>query len=231
MTRTLAPNPSRSAPATRRNRGIGRPLQYLALTAHVVFLGFPLLFLLTTAVKTPRELQSPNPSFLPVSVTQPGTDVLPGFLAASTRSMSAATSSPSRSPSPRPPVVPPESRFAAAITFGADLGTQSTEDALDAIHDRYGHLHWVHVLNNAAVLAYALVRGEGDYAAAITTAVTGGWDTDSVGATAGSLAGALTGAAALPGQWIDPLRNRLASSVPGFDGIGFDAMTARTVAR
>ncbi len=65
MTRTLAPNPPRSAPATRRNRGIGRPLQYLALTAYVVFLGFPLLFLLTTAVKTPRELQSPNPSFLP----------------------------------------------------------------------------------------------------------------------------------------------------------------------
>ncbi|MDQ3403496.1 MAG: carbohydrate ABC transporter permease [Actinomycetota bacterium] len=44
---------------------MGRPLQYLALTAYVVFLGFPLLFLLTTAVKTPRELQSPNPSFLP----------------------------------------------------------------------------------------------------------------------------------------------------------------------
>ncbi|MDQ3404367.1 MAG: ADP-ribosylglycohydrolase family protein [Actinomycetota bacterium] len=128
-------------------------------------------------------------------------------------------------------VVPPDSRFAAAITFGAGLDTQSTEDAMDVIHDRYGHLHWVHVLNNAAVLAYALVRGGGDYAATITTAVTGGWDTDSVGATAGSLAGALTGAAALPGQWIDPLRNRLASNVPGFDGIGFDALTARTVAR
>jgi len=127
-------------------------------------------------------------------------------------------------------VVPPESRFAAAIAFGASLTTLSTEDALDALYDRYGHLHWVHVLNNAALLAFALTRGAGDYSTTITTAVTGGWDTDSVGATAGSIAGALTGAAALPARWIDPLHNRLASTIPGFDGIGFDTLAARTLA-
>jgi ADP-ribosylglycohydrolase len=127
-------------------------------------------------------------------------------------------------------VVPPESRFAQAITMGAELSTQDTETALDAIYARYGDLHWVHVLNNAAVLAYALVHGAGDYAKTITTAVTGGWDTDSTGATAGSLAGALLGAKALPTEWIDPLHNRLATTVPGFDGIGFDTLAARTVA-
>jgi len=51
--------------ATRR---IARPLQYVALAAYVVFLGFPLLFLLTTAFKTPQELQSPNPGFLPTTL-------------------------------------------------------------------------------------------------------------------------------------------------------------------
>lgn len=127
-------------------------------------------------------------------------------------------------------VVPPESRFAQAITMGAGLSTQDIEVALDAIYARYGDLHWVHVLNNAAVLAYALVHGAGDYEKTITTAVTGGWDTDSTGATAGSLAGALLGAQALPAQWIDPLHNRLATTVPGFDGIGFDTLAARTVA-
>jgi ADP-ribosylglycohydrolase len=129
-------------------------------------------------------------------------------------------------------VVPPESRLTAAITMGAELGAGplSSEDALDAIYARYGELHWVHVLNNAATLAFALVRGAGDYARTITTAVTGGWDTDSTGATAGSIAGGLLGAAALPPEWIDPLRNRLASTVPGFDGIGFDTLAARTVA-
>ncbi len=129
-------------------------------------------------------------------------------------------------------VVPAESRFATAITVGAELGAgeKSTEDALDIVHARYRGLHWVHVLNNAAALAFALVRGAGDFSATITTAVTSGWDTDSVGATAGSIAGAATGATALPPQWTDPLRNRLASSVPGFDGIGFDTLAARTLA-
>ncbi|MCT2584815.1 ADP-ribosylglycohydrolase family protein [Actinophytocola sp. S1-96] len=129
-------------------------------------------------------------------------------------------------------VVPPGSRFAAAVTLGAELGAgpRPVEDALDVIHDRYGDLHWVHVLNNAAVLGFALVRGDGDYARTITTAVTGGWDTDSTGATAGSIAGASTGASALPARWVDPLRNRLATSIPGFDGIGFDELSARTVA-
>jgi ADP-ribosylglycohydrolase len=129
-------------------------------------------------------------------------------------------------------VVPPESRFAAAVRQGMRLGDSplSTEDALDAVHAHYGDLHWVHVLNNAAVLAFALIRGDGDYSTTITTAVSGGWDTDSTGATAGSLVGALTGAKALPAQWVAPLRNRLATSIPGFDGIGFDTLAARTMA-
>jgi ADP-ribosylglycohydrolase len=127
-------------------------------------------------------------------------------------------------------VVPPESRFAHAVALGTEVSRLSTEDALDVIHERYGELHWVHVLNNAAVLAFALTHGNGDYQKTITTAVTGGWDTDSTGATAGSLAGAFLGAKALPAQWVDPLHNRLATTVPGFDGIGFDTLAARTVA-
>ncbi|MCS5718413.1 ADP-ribosylglycohydrolase family protein [Herbiconiux sp. CPCC 205763] len=129
-------------------------------------------------------------------------------------------------------VVPADSRYAQAIALGASLGRSAldSEEALDRIYAVYGELHWVHVLNNAAVLAFALTRGAGDYEATITAAVTGGWDTDSVGATAGSLAGALLGASALPSRWISPLHNRLASSVPGFDGIGFDELARRTVA-
>ncbi|WP_217634378.1 ADP-ribosylglycohydrolase family protein [Herbiconiux ginsengi] len=129
-------------------------------------------------------------------------------------------------------VVPAGSRYARAIALGASLGRSDldSEEALDRIYAEYGELHWVHVLNNAAVLAFALTRGAGDYEATITAAVSGGWDTDSVGATAGSLAGALLGASALPSKWIEPLHNRLASSVPGFDGIGFDELARRTVA-
>ncbi|MCY7290242.1 MAG: carbohydrate ABC transporter permease [Cryobacterium sp.] len=53
--------------STTRGRRITRPLQYLALLGYIVFLGFPLLFLLSTAFKTPQELQSANPTFLPMA--------------------------------------------------------------------------------------------------------------------------------------------------------------------
>ncbi|SDK81720.1 carbohydrate ABC transporter membrane protein 2, CUT1 family [Glycomyces sambucus] len=47
---------------------VARPLQYLALLAYMCFLAFPLVFLLTTAFKTDREIRSPDPSFLPRSL-------------------------------------------------------------------------------------------------------------------------------------------------------------------
>ncbi len=129
-------------------------------------------------------------------------------------------------------VVPGASRYAAAIRRGAELGHSrlDTEAAIDTIYAELGHLHWVHVLNNSALLAFALTRGDGDFATTITTVVSGGWDTDSTGATAGSICGALTGATKLPSSWTDPLANRLATSMPGFDGIGFDELARRTVA-
>ncbi|GAA2152949.1 MULTISPECIES: ADP-ribosylglycohydrolase family protein [Glycomyces] len=127
-------------------------------------------------------------------------------------------------------VVPPTSRYFLAVMRGLELGEGdlSDEAAVDALHAEYGHLHWVHVLNNAALLAFALARGAGDFERTITLAVSGGWDTDSVGATAGALTGAVTGAKGLPPRWIDPLDDRLASSVPGFAGTRFSALAART---
>ena len=83
-------------------------------------------------------------------------------------------------------------------------------------------------LPNAALLAAALTHADGDFTGSICRAVSGGWDTDSNGATAGSLAGLLAGPpAALPARWTAPLQNRLATSVRGLDGIGFDALAAR----
>jgi ADP-ribosylglycohydrolase len=129
-------------------------------------------------------------------------------------------------------VIPTQSRYAAAIERGVELARSglAEEEAIDALYADFGHLHWVHVLNNAALLAFSVVRSDGDFTAAITTTVAGGWDTDSTGATAGSICGALTGAAALPAAWIDPLRNRLSTTIPGFDSIGFDELARRTVA-
>lgn len=50
--------------ATRSSR-FTRPLQYAALTVFLIFLAFPLLFLILTAFKTQREVVGRNASFLP----------------------------------------------------------------------------------------------------------------------------------------------------------------------
>ncbi|OEV30561.1 hypothetical protein AN219_10155, partial [Streptomyces nanshensis] len=133
-------------------------------------------------------------------------------------------------------VVPARSRLARAVTFGIDTalaeatGTAAGfESVVDRLHEEYGHHHWVHVLPNAALLAAALTHARGDFTGSVCRAVSGGWDTDSVGATAGSVAGLLAGSpGALPARWTAPLKNRLATSVGSFDGTGFDTLARLT---
>ncbi|MFE7750863.1 ADP-ribosylglycohydrolase family protein [Streptomyces sp. NPDC057428] len=129
-------------------------------------------------------------------------------------------------------VVPPRSRYAAAVRLG--IAAARDEPDFDAVVDRLHSTfaathHWVHVLPNAALLAAALTHADGDFAGSVCRAVSGGWDTDSNGATAGSLAGLLAGRAdALPDRWTAPLKNRLATSVTGFGSIGFDTLAELT---
>ncbi|WP_446459393.1 ADP-ribosylglycohydrolase family protein [Streptomyces nojiriensis] len=133
--------------------------------------------------------------------------------------------------------VPPRSRLAEAVRFGIRAAGQEADFDLvvDRLHARYGHYHWVHAVPNTALIAAALTHADGDFSRSVCRAVSGGWDTDSNGATAGALAGLLTGSPdALPHRWTAPLKNRLATTVPGFDGIGFDTLahlTAQEAAR
>ncbi|GAA1956615.1 carbohydrate ABC transporter permease [Catenulispora subtropica] len=55
---------SSTSPALRRGP-VGRLLQYVALAGYVVFLGFPLLWLLSTAFKSAPELVSLHPTLIP----------------------------------------------------------------------------------------------------------------------------------------------------------------------
>ncbi len=131
-------------------------------------------------------------------------------------------------------VVPPASRFAEAVRFARDTVEREPdwERVVDAVYAKYDHLHWVHVLPNAALLTAAIAYGAGDFERSVFAVVSGGWDTDSSGATVGGVLGALHGAAALPARLVEPLHNRLTSSVPGFaaaGGIGFDTLAARTL--
>ncbi|MEE1765482.1 ADP-ribosylglycohydrolase family protein [Streptomyces sp. SP18BB07] len=129
-------------------------------------------------------------------------------------------------------VVPPHSRLARAITHALRLtaATGDFDTIVDELHATYADHHWVHAIPNTALLTAALTHADGDYTASICRAVSGGWDTDSNGATAGSIAGLLTGSPdALPDRWTAPLKNRLATSIADFNGIGFDTLAHLTL--
>ncbi|MFI8512492.1 ADP-ribosylglycohydrolase family protein [Streptomyces sp. NPDC085460] len=128
-------------------------------------------------------------------------------------------------------VVPPRSRLAEAVRYGIRTArtTPALDTVVDRLHARYGGYHWVHAVPNSALLAAALTHADGDFTASICAAVSGGWDTDSNGATAGSVAGLLAGHPdRIPDRWTSPLKNRLATTVPTFDGVGFDTLADLT---
>ncbi|MFF7774150.1 ADP-ribosylglycohydrolase family protein [Streptomyces tanashiensis] len=128
-------------------------------------------------------------------------------------------------------VIPPRSRLAAAVRLGitAAGATPDFDTVVDRLHAELGGYHWVHAVPNAALLAAALTHADGDFSRSVCAAVSGGWDTDSNGATAGSVAGLLAGHPdRLPERWTSPLKNRLSTSVASFDGIGFDTLAELT---
>ena len=100
------------------------------------------------------------------------------------------------------------------------------EDRVDAIYARYGHYHWVHAINNTALVAAALYAFD-DFSSAICGVVQGGLDTDTNGAAVGSIFGAL---GPIEPRWSEPLHGRFSSSLPGFDGVTLDDLAARTLA-
>ncbi|MFI6656251.1 ADP-ribosylglycohydrolase family protein [Streptomyces sp. NPDC050523] len=129
-------------------------------------------------------------------------------------------------------VVPPHSRLAHAVRHAVELATEHTDfdTVVDRLHATHAATHhWVHAVPNTALVAAALTHADGDFTGSICRAVSGGWDTDSNGATAGGIAALLAGSpTALPDRWTAPLKNRLATSVGDFNGIGFDTLAQLT---
>ncbi len=127
-------------------------------------------------------------------------------------------------------VVPPDSRLAHVIRAvmrlfdaGADRGA-----ALDWIDGNLGQYGWVHTLNNAALIAVALLWGR-DLIDAAAIAISGGRDTDSTTATVGSVFGAVHGAAAIPAELIGTTHVHVRSAVRDFDRITIDDLVTRTL--
>jgi ADP-ribosylglycohydrolase len=136
--------------------------------------------------------------------------------------------------------IPARSRFAEAIErtiawVHGDADWQMTGRRIEEQYGRYS-AEGVGAVDNACCVAAALLYGWGDGSASpaerfertITIAVQLGRDTDCNGATAGSIAGLILGASALPAKWIAPLNDTLRTCVVGFGEVSIAAMARRT---
>lgn len=126
--------------------------------------------------------------------------------------------------------IPPRSRLAEALHGVQEqhrLGV-TWEECLRHIQATVGHYPWVHTVNNSCLVAAGLLWGDGDYMETIALTVQGGWDTDSNGATAGSVMGALLGSAAIPVHMADAVGDNVRSAVFGFQSSSLADLARRT---
>lgn len=125
-------------------------------------------------------------------------------------------------------VVPARSRLYATVSrvrdwWAAGYGWDETRDRIQA---ETGELSWVHMLPNAAVLTAGLLYGDGDFDRTIGLTVSAGLDTDSNGATAGSIAGILAGS--IGDHWSTPLKDHVRSAVFGYSASSVTGLAALT---
>jgi ADP-ribosylglycohydrolase len=127
-------------------------------------------------------------------------------------------------------VIPPRSRLFAAISdvVAAFERGDSWPEVLRRTRERYDGYSWVHTINNAALVTAGLLWGDGDYAGTVGKTVMSGWDTDSNGATVGSVAGILGGLAGLPARLTQPLQDTTRSAVFGYDNTRISVLAERT---
>ncbi|WP_162991599.1 ADP-ribosylglycohydrolase family protein [Halostella salina] len=117
--------------------------------------------------------------------------------------------------------VPEHCRLADAVTEVIEWYEDGLdyEAAVERIHDRWdesNQFDWVHTISNAEVLAVGLLWGEGDFGDSLSLAVMAGFDTDSHGATLGSVLGLFHGAEALPEDWVEPLNDTVETSLVSY---------------
>lgn len=114
--------------------------------------------------------------------------------------------------------IPKKSRFYTAISSVLFWYKKkiSVENAFSKIHEKFSEKkihHWCHVIPNAMIVAVSLLWGKNSFLASLQIALTAGFDTDSNGATVGSILGYSIGAQNIPSYWKNMLQNRIYSPI------------------
>lgn len=128
-------------------------------------------------------------------------------------------------------LVPPGSGVALAVRAAARACGADPSTAVDAA------LHWGdglstgHALRNLPLIVTGLLLGRDELGPTLSRVVGAGEDTDSNAAIAGSVVGALRGAAALPDDWVTPLDGPIESFLVGNSSLAGAALTSAELAR
>ncbi len=126
--------------------------------------------------------------------------------------------------------VPARSRFAEVVREVVALHAEGSgwAAAHERMRERLDGYHWMHVIGNAAVVAAALLWGDGDFERTVGLAVQAGRDTDCNGATVGSVFGAMHGGSLLPARVVSTFGGQIAGAVVGPGPSPVDELAERT---
>lgn len=125
-------------------------------------------------------------------------------------------------------VVPKKSRFFEIVQDCIDIVDDAPDwvSAYEHIHGRYEHHGFCHVLQEAGTMAnsakFADSTGHG-----ISIQVSQGLDTDSYGATIGSILGAYFGPKGLEARWLQPFNDRIHTTLASFHETSLHAVADR----
>lgn len=119
--------------------------------------------------------------------------------------------------------LPAASQSVAAINFALEV-TGEGGDA--SIRKRYDGMSPVHVLNNLALVVWALATHAQDFSAAIGDVTAAGLDTDCNAATVGGLLGLWHGE--VPAHWTEPWNGRVGLALAGYGEVALEALVQRT---
>jgi len=104
----------------------------------------------------------------------------------------------------------------------------SDDEVVTRLLEEFDRYHPVHTINNAAIVAMALLWGEKDFSRTVGLAVEAGLDTDCNGATAGSVLGAIVGESGIPAHWKDPLNDRVGTALAWQSDLTITGLAERT---
>ena len=110
---------------------------------------------------------------------------------------------------------------------------RSAEQTIEAIHSLYDEnrfFGWCSAISNDMVCTAALLYGAGDFGRSICLTVQAAYDTDSNGATVGSIAGIMCGKSGIDLCWTQPYGDRLHTLVQDYAEVTVDTLVERTQA-